>query len=162
MRALQATPAGSVGTAQLIDGQITAPKLAASAVGATQLAPGAVTASKLATDAVGGASIADGSLQTIDVGSFTGAIQVDFSAFAAGTCQVADVAAQPAGGGQPNIADDVVAISPAAGWPDQLVVNAKPSPANHIRLVACYVAPQGAEPIDPPSTIFRYVTFDSP
>ena len=78
VRSLTATPANSVGPAQIIDGQVTAPDLGANAVGATQLAPGAVTASKLAADSVGGGSVANGSLQTVDIGSFTGAVQVDF------------------------------------------------------------------------------------
>ena len=48
VRSLTATPASSVGSAQLVDGQVLAPDLGAGSVGQAQLAPGAVTASKLA------------------------------------------------------------------------------------------------------------------
>ena len=43
--------------------------------GPDQLAAGAVTASKLAGDSIGGGSVANGSLQTVDIGSFTGSLR---------------------------------------------------------------------------------------
>jgi hypothetical protein len=154
---------GAVTSAAIADGGVGAAALAAGAVGSGQLVARAVTASKVADSAIGGAALADGSLQTVDVGSFTGALQVDFNAFAAGACQSAEAAAVPAGAtNDVSIADDVVAVSPAAGWPDQILVNAKPAPGNRVRLVACYVAPDGLPPIDAGPALFRYVTFDSP
>ena len=68
-------------------------------------------------------------------------------------------------GGSPNIADDVVVVSPPAGWSDFLIVTGKPAPGNMIRIVACWSAPSGARRRrlpDPPLTTFRYVTFDAP
>jgi hypothetical protein len=165
VRSLTATPAASVRSAQIVDGQVLAPDLGAASVGPPQLASGAVTASKLAGDSVGGGSVANGSLQTVDIGSFTGSVTVDFEEFTASTnrCQVAETPALPAGG-QPNIADDVVAVSPPAGWSDFLVVTGKPAPGNVIRIVACWSAPTPTPPQmpDPPPTTFRYVTFDAP
>jgi hypothetical protein len=164
VRALSATPARSVGSAQIIDGQVLAPDLGAGSVGPGQLAAGAVTASKLATDSVGGGSVANGSLQTTDIGSFAGAVQVDFDNFASQTCQATrdpntgPPVAVPAGG-QPNIADDVVVVSPPSGWPDNVLVTGKPAPDNRIVIVACLV---GGAAVDPGPTIFRYVTFDAP
>jgi hypothetical protein len=167
VRSLTATPARSVGSAQIVDGQVLAPDLGAASVGPGQLAAGAVTASKLAADSVGGGSVANGSLQTTDIGSFAGAVQVDFLPFTTGQqCQATrdpingpPVAAPT--GGQPNIADDVVVVSPPAGWPDNVVVTAKPAPDNRIVIVACLVD-DGPPPPDQGPTVFRYVTFDSP
>ena len=166
VRSLTATPARSVGSAQIIDGQVLAPDLGAASVGPGQLAAGAVTASKLAADSVGGGSVANGSLQTTDIGSFTGSVNIDFDQFNPSTnrCQVAEAPATPAGG-QPNIADDVVVVTPPAGWSDFLIVTGKPAPGNVIRIVACWSAPVNAQPADypdPPLTTFRYVTFDAP
>jgi hypothetical protein len=135
-------------------------------VGAGQLAPGAVTASKLAPDSIGGGSIANGSLQTVDIGSFTGSVNVNFGQFDSdqNRCQVVETPALPAGG-NPNLADDVVAVSPPAGWSDFLILSGKPAPGNMIRIVACWSAPTGA-PMgsgpDPGPTTLRYVTFDAP
>jgi hypothetical protein len=164
VRSLTATPASSVRSAQIADGAVLAPDLGLGAVGQGQLAPGAVTASKLAADSVGGGSVANGSLQTVDIGSFTGSVNVDFPAFNPDDrrCQVAEAPAAPAGG-SPNIADDVVAVSPPAGWSDFLIVTGKPAPGNVIRIVACWSMPSNnPTPPDPPLATFRYVTFDAP
>jgi hypothetical protein len=123
-----------------------------------------VTASKVATDSIGGASVANGSLQTVDIGSFTGSVNVDFGQFNDNTnrCQVVETPALPAGG-NPNLADDVVAVSPPAGWSDFLILTGKPAPGNMIRIVACWSAPTGATSgPDPGPTTLRYVTFDAP
>jgi hypothetical protein len=163
-RSLEATPANSVRSAQILDGQVTAPDLGAGAVGSPQLAAGAVTASKLAANSVGGSSVANGSLQTVDIGSFAGSVQIDFNQFddADNRCQAATAPATPTGG-TPSIADDVVAVTPPADWSDFLVVTAKPAPNNAIRIVACWNRPAAmATAPDPGSSVFRYVTFDSP
>ena len=162
VRSLTATPPSSVGSAQIADGSVLAPDLGLGSVGPGQLATGAVTGSKLAADSVGGGSVANGSLQTVDVGSFAGSVNVDFGLFDAGSnrCQVAEAPAM-ATGGSPNIADDVVVVSPPAGWSDFLIVTGKPAPNNAVRIVACWSAPGGVAP-DPPLTTFRYVTFDAP
>jgi hypothetical protein len=161
---LTATPASSVRSAQIADGSVLAPDLGLGSVGQGQLAPGAVTASKLAADSVGGGSVANGSLQTVDIGSFTGSVNVDFGPFDTGLnrCQVAEAPAAPAGG-SPNLADDVVAVSPPAGWSDFLIVTGKPAPGNVIWIVTCWSIPAPMPtPPDPPLTTFRYVTFDAP
>jgi hypothetical protein len=165
VRSLTATTANSVGSAQLIDGQVLAPDIGAGAVGQPQLATGAVTASKLAADSVGGGSVANGSLQTVDIGAFAGAISVDFEPFDAGDnrCQSSQpVPAAPAGGGTPNISDDVIAVSAPQGLSDYIVVSARPvQPGNQIVLRACWIPGSGTPP-DPGPLVFHYVTFDSP
>ena len=97
VRSLTATPASSVRSAQIADGQVLAPDLGLGSVGQGQLAPGAVTASKLAADSVGGGSVANGSLQTVDIGSFTGSVNIDFGQFNddANRCQVVRGAGDP-------------------------------------------------------------------
>jgi hypothetical protein len=166
VRSLTATPANSVGSAQIVDGSVLAADLGAGSVGPGQLTTGAVTASKLAGDSVGGGSVANGSLQTVDIGSFTGSVNIDFGQFNINEnrCQAAEAPAT-ATGGSPNLADDVVVVSPPSGWSDFLIVTGKPAPGNTIRIVACWSAPGNAVPADfpnPPQTTFRYVTFDAP
>ena len=162
VKSLERTPANSVRSAQIVDGQVLAPDLGAGAVTAPAIGTGAVTASKLAADSVGGGSVANGSLQTVDIGSFAGAISVPNFSFTMGApCQAAEAPAL-AVGGQPNIADDVVLVTPPSGWPDTVVVTGKPAPGNRVRIVACWAAPDGSGLAIPTTTIFRYVTFDSP
>jgi hypothetical protein len=169
VRSLERTPTNSVRSEEIVDGQVLAPDLGAGAVGASALATGAVTASKLAADSVGSGSVANGSLQTLDIGSFTGAIVTDFEKFVPNAsptldrrCQAASAPAT-ATGGQPSIADDVVVVSPPSSWPETVVVTGKPGLNNTIRVIACWTG-DGAtqDPPDPGPSVFRYVTFDSP
>jgi hypothetical protein len=144
---------------------VKAEALADGAVGSGQLAAAAVTPSKIADGAVGGGAVADGSLQTKDIGDFYGSVSVDFMPFDDETnrCQVAkDIVPQPSAPGQGNvIADDVVLVSPAAGWPDLIVVTANPGANNTVRIVACRVGALTPS-IDPGPTTFQYVAIDQP
>ena len=147
LRSLHATPRGSIG--------------------ASDLGSGAVTSSKLALGAVGGGAIADGSLTARDLGDFTGMVEVDFKAFAPNSCQVAkDITPRAsAAGPDTTIADDAITVTPAAGWPDPIVVTANPGAGNTLRIIACRVGDDPANPgapIDPRPTVFRYVAFDLP
>jgi hypothetical protein len=163
VKSLERTPSNSVGSAQIVDGQVLAPDLGAGSVTGAALAPASVTTSKLAPDSIGGGSVANGSLQTVDIGSFAGAVSVaSFTFTPSEPCLFAEAAATPAGG-QPNIADDVVVVSPPTGWPDTVVVTGKPAPGNRIRLVACWADPDSPS-FTPPGGpwVFRYVTFDNP
>jgi hypothetical protein len=166
VRSLTETPPNSVRSAQIVDAQVLAPDLGAGSVTAQALAPGSVTASKLAPNSIGGGSVANGSLQTLDIGSFAGAISVPSLNFNTGSlCQTAEAPATPTGG-SPNIADDIIVVTPPSGWPDQVVVTGKAAPDNRIRIVACLADPTDTS-VTPPFTIagpsiFRYVTFDNP
>jgi hypothetical protein len=162
VRSLTTTPPNSVRSANIVDGQVLGPDIGAGAIGTAALAPGSVTASKLAPDSIGGGSVANGSLQTLDIGSFAGAVSVpSFDFTAAAPCQSAEAPATPTGG-QPNIADDVVVVTPPSGWPDTVVVTGKPAPGNRIRIVACWAVPDVSGLTVATTTIFRYVTFDGP
>jgi hypothetical protein len=163
IKSLERTPSNSVRSTSIVDGQVLAPDIGAGAVTGSALAAGSVTSSKLAADSVGGGSVANGSLQTLDIGSFAGAISVPSFTFTdSEPCLFAEASAT-ATGGEPNIADDVVLVSPPTGWPDTVVVTGKPAPGNRVRLVACWADPS-TSPFTPPGGpwIFRYVTFDSP
>jgi hypothetical protein len=162
VRSLTATPPNSIRSSNIVDGQVLGSDIGAGVITSAALAPGSVTASKLAPDSIGGGSVANGSLQTLDIGSFAGAVSVpsfDFSATA--PCQSAEAPATPTGG-QPNIADDVVLVTPPSGWPDTVVVTGKPAPGNRLRIVACWAVPDVTGLVIPTTTIFRYVTFDGP
>jgi hypothetical protein len=175
VRSLTTTPPNSIRSTNIVDGQVLAPDLGMGSVTSAALGAGSVTASKLAVGAIGGGSVANGSLQTLDIGSFTGAVQIDFDKFvpafdpaADKHCQAASAPAAPIGG-QPNIADDVVLVSAPSSWPETIVVSGKPGPNNTIRIVACWTGTgitDGAgllqDPPDPGPTVFQYVTFDSP
>jgi hypothetical protein len=162
IKSLERTPASSVRSGQIADGQVLAPDIGVGAVAGTALAAGSVTSSKLAADSIGGGSVANGSLQTLDIGSFAGAVSVDsFLPFSpTAPCQAFPAAATPAGG-QPNIADDVIVVTPPSSWPETVVVSAKPGSGNTIRILACWIN-DGGSPPTPGPTVFRYVTFDSP
>ena len=162
VRSLTATPANSVGSARIVDGEVHAPDLGAGSVGPAQLATGAVTGSKLAMDSVGGGSVANGSLQTVDIGSFAGALRAvpGFTFTSAQPCQAIEGPAMPTGG-QPNISDDVVVVTPPADWPDTVVLTGKPAPNNDIRIVACWMQP-GPQSLTVGPTVLNYVTVDSP
>jgi hypothetical protein len=162
VKSLERTPSNSVRSGQIVDSQVLAPDIGAGAVTGSALAAGSVTSSKLAADSIGGGSVANGSLQTLDIGSFAGAVSVDsFLPFTpSAPCQTFPAAASPTGG-QPNIADDVIVVTPPSSWPETLSVTAKPGSGNTIRIIACWVDPGGAPPTPGP-TIFRYVSFDSP
>ena len=164
VRSLTATPAGSVGSAQIVDGQVLAPDLGAAAVGPGQLAAGAVTASKLGAESVGGGSVANGSLQTVDIGQFTGSLRPvpDFVLTRDAPCQARQGVAIP-NGGQPAIGDDVIMVTPPSDWDDNVVLTARAAGGNQIRVVACWILPPtGPSTLSLGETILRYVTFDSP
>jgi hypothetical protein len=159
---------GAVGNAALGAKAVDGGKIADGAVGGSQLAADAVTASKLADGSVGAAAIADGNLQTTDVGDFYGVVSVDFIPFAVNECQVASIDnPTPTGNPMAQVADDVITVSPVAGFSDLIVVTANPGAGNTIRIVACRVGknPPPADPyapLDPGPTTFRYLGIDAP
>ena len=188
-RSLMRTPAGSIGGAQLAAGAVTGDRLAASSVGSatvaddsltaadlaagsvgnSELATSAVTRSKIASNGVGqseitasavtSSEIADGLLTGRDVGTFSGSFTLDFPLVAANRCTFleTDVTAVVAGA---DITDDAIVVTPAAGWPDDLTIVARPVSATRIRLSVCNAnGDTVATPADPPSQAFRYVAF---
>jgi hypothetical protein len=172
IRTLQATPAAAVRAEQIAPKAVDATKLADGAIGPVQLAPDAVTSSRIADGAVGGAAIADGSLQANDIGDVYGSVVIDFDPFRLNECQKAEVTPTPAGANtSATIADDIVLVTPQAGFSDLLTVYGNPGVGpggtSVLRIIACRVGnpvppPSPDMPIDPPPTQFNYVGIDLP
>ena len=84
--------------------------------------PGAVTASKLAADSIGGGSVANGSLQTVDIGSFTGSrAGADSCVHRDEPCQARHGAATPPAV-SPTSPTTSSSVSPPGDWADNVVV----------------------------------------
>lgn len=96
---------GKVGTADLANGAVTAPKLAAGAVSTHKIRAGGVHASDLAKGAVTSAQVADGSLRLRDLGGpWQGDVQSGPLTIPADTCRLVQL-----GGIQhPMLAGDMV------------------------------------------------------
>jgi hypothetical protein len=186
IRTLRATPAGSVGDAQLADGAVTTRALAPAsvlsgtirdrAVTAADLAPSAVTAEKLADDSIGQAEIRnnavgapeiadqsvgsgeviDGSLRARDVARFRGSLIIDFSPLGGGQCQGAVVTGTAADVAGADISNDLVVVQAGEGWPVKLTYAAAGT-AEHDRFLVYACNPSNdGSPTDPPPVAFRY------
>jgi hypothetical protein len=172
IRTLQATPAGAVGGQQIALKAVDATKLADGVIGPVQLAPDAVTSSRIADGAVGGAAIADGSLQANDLGDVYGSVVIDFDQFTVNQCQKAEVTPTAAGANtSATIADDIILVTPQAGFSDLLTVHGNPGVGpggtSVLRIIACLVGDPPGSPsppptIDPPPTQFNYLGIDLP
>ena len=143
VRSLTATPASSVRSAQIVDGQVLAPDLGAGSVGQSQLGPGRgdgiEARGRLRRGWFGGERFAADGRHRLVHGQRERRLRPVRR-------QERTAARWPRHrplptGGSPNIADDVVAVSPPAGWSDFLIVTGKPAPGNVIRIVACWSAP---------------------
>jgi hypothetical protein len=150
VRALRATPNGSVTERRLAAGAVTSGKLGAAAV----------TAGKLGAGAVGTVAVADGSLTTADVARFSGRFSVQVPAIAKGTCW----AGAPQGLGPEraaaDISQDLVAVTPdyrrdRAG----LVVTPWVSDRTHFAITICNA---GASDWAGDLVAFRYAVFRVP
>jgi hypothetical protein len=160
---------GAVGAGALAPKAVDGTKLGDGAVGTVQLGAGSVTPSKIADSAIGSTAIADGSLQGPDVGDFFGSVIVDFAPFRLNECQTAEVSSPtPTGNAQAQIADDVILVTPAAGFSDLITVTANPGVGNTLRLIACRVGKDRMDPdnpnniVDPIPTRFYYLGIDAP
>lgn len=159
---------GAVDGRVIADGSITGFDLAPGLIGPGQLAPGAVTASKLAGSAVGADAIADGTLTTADIGDFSGSVTIDFKPFGINDCQTAEVNPVPTSNGGAQINDDVILVTPQAGFSDVITVSGTPGVNNTLRIIACRVGKDTrpdrnpTDPIDPPPAQFFYLGIDQP
>jgi hypothetical protein len=181
VRALQATPDGSVTGAALAPGAVTAGRVATGAVTgvaiadgtvtAADVADGAVTSGKLTDSAVTGAKIADGSLTTADIARFSGAFRIvaeDFGTIAPHECwsrEPRGLAPEVAGA---DISQDALLVTPRASFNGkQLSFNYRtsapnasdPGAASRFVLTLCN---RTDEPVAPTSIAFSYVVFDLP
>ena len=160
---------GSVLTGSVADNSVTAADLAASSVGTDELADNAVGqteirnngvgASEIADQSIDGGEIIDGGLLARDVGRFSGTLIVDFSALGAGDCQGAAVTGTPADLADADISNDLVVVAAGADWPVRLTYGVANSSVPDQFLIYACNPTNAAEAIDPPAVTFRYVIF---
>lgn len=169
---LQATPTSSVGEFQLLDGAVTAPKLAAGAVTTGALGPGAVTGLNIAPNtiglanlgdsSVGGGKIRNGAVHKEDIaqqavgqqelagtrGTGTFPVPEAQTPLAPGECLPGiDVTVTPAPAAEDTVGvlDDLVLGGRTAGWPTTLALRVQPTTPGVVTGYACNT---GADAID--------------
>jgi len=159
---------GAVGSRAIAGQGILSSNLADGLIGPAQLAEGAVTASKLADGSIGSSAIADGALTAADVGDFAGSVSIDFRPFEISDCQTAEVNPVPTASTGAQINDDVILVTPQAGFSDLITVSGTPGVNNTLRIIACRVGKDPrpdrnpTDPIDPPPARFFYLGIDQP
>ena len=153
VRALRATPDGSVTEAKIRNGTVTPGKLAA----------GAVTTPAIADSAVGGAQVANGSLSAADLGRFWGRFRSTIGPIAHGVCWSGEPAGLPPELAGVDIRDDLVIVQPDDRFIERrLTFSVRPSsnPSRFV-LAACNVGVP-ASPVEAFEVGFRYLIIDLP
>ena len=158
---------GSVLTGSVADNALTAADLAASSVGTDEVADNAVGqseirnngvgASEIADQSIDGGEIIDGGLLARDVGRFSGTLIVDFSALAGGECQGAAVTGTPADLADADISNDLVVVAAGGDWPIRLIYGVANASVPDQFLIYACNPTKAIEAIDPPAVTFRYV-----
>ncbi len=159
---------GSIGALDLAASSVFADELAPNAVGGAAvitegvgsraLAPNSVGAEEVGSGAVGAAEVADGTLGAADLGRFAGTTgNLLLGNLAPGDCTSQTTTSLTAVAAGQDISDDAVVLTPPAGFPDGVVVNARPEGANQLRVTACNLGGAGAALGSP---TFRFVTFE--
>jgi hypothetical protein len=156
---------GSVLTGTVGDSSLTAADLASSSVGADELGDNAVgqpeirnngvAASEIADQSIDGGEIIDGGLLARDVGRFAGTFTADFAPLGAGGCQAAIVSGTPADLADADISQDLVVLAPVLDDPIRLTFGAARAAA--VDQFRIYACNPGAVSIDAPEITFRYV-----
>jgi hypothetical protein len=185
VRSLRRTPDGSITEAKIRNGAVTPGKLARGAVGTHAIADrsvasgdislGAVGSLEVADGSLGGADIADGSLDSRDIGRFWGRFTVTLGSrpgqsaqpIGPGACWRGDPVGLAPERAHANIAEDVIVVTPGAGWPDRdppagatFFARASSTPGR-FTLTVCN-APASGTAINPVAVAFNYVVVDVP
>ena len=166
VRALQATPDGSITAGKLAPGAFSGAAIMDGTVAAPDLADGAVGASKLADNSVTGAKIADGTVGTNDIARFSGAFRIateDLGTIQPHTCWARSprgLAPEVAGA---DISQDALLVHPRATFNENVLsfsyrTSGSESPSRFV-LALCNVTDTA---YTPPSIGFSYVVFDLP
>jgi hypothetical protein len=186
LRALSATPDGSITAAKLgenavttralapgsvlsgtiADGGVTAADLAPSSVGAEEVGDNAIGQSEILNNGVGateiadqsidGGKVVDGSLLARDLARFSGTLTVDFPRMLPGTCQGLPVPDTAADRANIDISGDLVVASPGANWPWRLTYGV--TNASEPDQFAIYACnPTTLAVENPPPVTFRWV-----
>lgn len=146
----------SLGAADLANGSVASAKIAENAVGQAEIRANGVAASEIADEAIDGGEIVDGGLLAADVTRISGSVRVTFGQIVGNSCVSAPVHGLP----DVDIADDLIVVSPADGWPRaRLSYGAEPGPGrNAFSIVACN---PGAKTVTVDGSVtFRYGVFD--
>jgi hypothetical protein len=182
VRALRATPDGSITAAKLGDSAVTSRALAPgsvltesvadnalgaadlatnsvgteevadNAVGQSEIRGNGVAASEIADNSIDGGEIIDGGLSVRDVARQVGTFEWPLDPVGAGKCQLAWVPVQGI-----QIAGDFVLISPNAPWPDDLVYTVNGTSAeNQFKVAACNERGSAAVPSSRTTYTFNY------
>jgi hypothetical protein len=185
VRALKATPDGSIGAAKLSenavttralapgsvltgtvgDNSLTAADLAPNSVGTDEVEDNAIGQSEIRNNGVGATEIAaqsidsgeviDGGLTTEDVARWTGSFSWPVPTLQAGKCHLTVV---QIGGVQ--IAGDFVLVSPAAAWPRDLVYTVNGSGLQtEFKVQACNT--HASQPVAGATHVFQYAILGS-
>jgi hypothetical protein len=167
VRDLRVPRDGTVTEVKVANGSISARKLAPGSVGSGTIADRSVGSSDIAVGGVTGAHIADGSLDSRDLGRFSGRFQLanPIPALHPGQCWSgvpANLGAERAG---VDISRDVVLVVPDSTWPQEtLTFGVKLEPATpkpgRFTLSACNIRASGDSQAFTPG--FRYVVIDLP
>ena len=158
---------GSVLTGSVGDNSLTAADLASSSVGTEEVADNAVGqteirnngvgASEIADQSIDGGEIIDGGLLAHDVGRFAGSLIVNFSALASGECQAAAATGTPADIANTDISNDLVVVAAGDSWPIRLTYGVAGASVPDQFLVYACNPTNSPDAIDPPAVNFRYV-----
>jgi hypothetical protein len=151
VRQLKATRNNSITEAKLANGSVTPGKLAPDAVGAGTIADGAVT----------GADVANGSLNAADIGRFWGRFRIAVPAVPAGMCWSGEPAGLTPELAGADISQDLVLVTPDAGWPEDRLAFTMRNSANPTRFVLAGCN-RTVNRVDAFEVGFRYVVIDLP
>jgi hypothetical protein len=165
VRTLRTPRGNSVSEVKIVNGAVTARKLAAGAVGSAAIADRSVNAIDLAVGSVTGAQIADGGLDARDLGRFSGRFRLANPIVVPhGTCWSGVPANLPPERAGVDISQDLLLVTPDSSWPEgtlTFMVKAEPPTPKPGRftLAACNPTNADSQPFTPS---FRYLIIHVP
>jgi hypothetical protein len=144
----------AVASAEVFDSSLTGVDVQNSTLTGDDIVPFSMDGFHLRTGAISTREVAEGGLDAFDVGRAVGAIRLDFTSIAAGSCQTKDI-----GTPVPDIDGDTILVTADSAFSRFLSLTTLDSPiAQKFRVSACN--PTGGA-IDPASSLFAWLVFDN-